>query len=114
MLHRAGAERIEPGIDGVVLLAEPHIVAHRLGLGQAGQVDRRFPRLCAEPGPCRRSLGEVHAGYVIAADLEEQRLLDLQAAIAGKGALGTAVARLGGRRGTALFVHDSTSFRAAA
>ena len=37
VLHGARAERIERQVDGVVLLAEPHIVAHRLRLGEAGQ-----------------------------------------------------------------------------
>src|SRR4029450_6628789 len=40
VLHRAGAERIEPHVDGVVLLAEPRVVAHHLRLGGAGEPDR--------------------------------------------------------------------------
>ena len=41
VLHGAGAEREQPGVDAVVLLAEPHVVPHRLGLAEARQPERR-------------------------------------------------------------------------
>ncbi len=40
VLHRARAQRIQRQVDGVVLLAQAHIVAHGLWLRQAGQADR--------------------------------------------------------------------------
>ena len=52
VLHRAGAERIGPSVDGVIFLRQAHIMAHRLGFGQAGQ--SRW-RSCA-PSPPRRGL----------------------------------------------------------
>jgi hypothetical protein len=54
VLHRAGAEREEPGVDAVVLLAEAHIVAHRLGLGETGQADLALAGMLAE---ARRTAG---------------------------------------------------------
>ena len=41
VLHRARAEREQAEVDRVILAAEAGIVAHRLGLGEAGQADRR-------------------------------------------------------------------------
>jgi hypothetical protein len=35
MLHRAGAERIYPGINRVILPRQSHVMTHRLGLAQA-------------------------------------------------------------------------------
>ena len=113
VLHRAGAERIEPDVDRVVLLGEPHVVAHRLRLGEAGQVDRRLAAMLAEPRRRLRRLRQIDAGHVVPADLEEQRLLDLQAAIAGEGAR-LRVGRGGGPGGTSLVVeHQRTSLSAA-
>ena len=48
VLHGAGAQRIEPHVDGVVLLAEAGVVADHLGLGQARQADGR-PCAAARP-----------------------------------------------------------------
>src|SRR3546814_374509 len=39
VLHRARAEREQPEVDRVILAAEPRIMPHRLGLGEAGQAD---------------------------------------------------------------------------
>ena len=39
VLHGAGAEREEARVDAVVHLAEAHVVAHGLGLGEARQAD---------------------------------------------------------------------------
>ena len=99
VLHGAGAERIEPGVDRVVLLGEPHIVAHRLRLGQAGQVDRRLPGMLAEARLRLGRLRQVDAGHIVPAGLEDQRLLDLQAAIAGEGLGSASLAAASGRVG---------------
>ena len=85
VLHRARAERIDAHVDGVVLLAEPHVVAHRLRLGEAGKVDRRFAAMLSEAVAFRCGHVDVDAGDLRAADLEEQRLLDGEPAIAGEG-----------------------------
>ena len=84
VLHRARAEREEAGVDGVVLARQAHVVAHRFRLGEAGQADRPCARARRGAGRTfaarrnrRRSLG--------LADLEDQRLLDAQRAIAGEG-----------------------------
>ncbi len=113
VLHRARSQRIKPGVDGVVLLAEAHVVAHRLRLGEAGKIDRGFAREFAQTILCipgraygaPRLLGEIHARYIASADLEEQRLLDLKAAVAGERLLGRGVRRRGGLGGTAFGQH---------
>ena len=85
VLHGAGAEREQPGVDAEVLLRQAHVMAHGLGLGEAGQADLA---LALEPAETRRErlrLVEIDAGRVDAADLEDQRLLLLQRAVAGEG-----------------------------
>ena len=85
VLHRARAERKDAGVDGVVVLRQAHIVAHRLGLGEAGKADRLVrsspPSRRRERLPARRD----RRRSVGAADLEDQRLLVLQPAVAGEG-----------------------------
>jgi hypothetical protein len=113
VLHRAGAEREEPGVDAVVLLAEAHIMAHRLGLGEAGQADLTLPGMLAEAALELRRLVDVDAGGLMMADLEDQRLDLLEGLVAGEGlvTLALALASLGG---TSLTVqHHSTSASAA-
>ena len=64
----------------VVLLRKPHVVAHRLRLGQAGQADVGFrPGEPAQVVLERRWFVEVHTGDLEASDLEEKRLLLLTA-----------------------------------
>ena len=58
---------------------QAHVMAHGLGLGEAGQADLA---LALEPAETRRErlrLVEIDAGRVGAADLEDQRLLLLAA-----------------------------------
>ena len=62
VLHGARAERIDAGVDGVVLLAEAHVVAHRLRLGEAGQIDRRRARVPAEARARCGRLRQIDAG----------------------------------------------------
>ncbi len=105
VFHRARAEREDAHVDGVVLLAEPHVMAHRLRLGEGGEVDGRLAAMFAEPvGFCFRRV-DVDAGDFRAADLEEQRLLDQERAVAGEG-LALRCDRLGGG-GAGLVVHAS-------
>ncbi len=41
VLHRAGAERVEAGVEVEVALRDAHVVTHDLGLGDLGQPRRR-------------------------------------------------------------------------
>src|SRR5690606_7835941 len=80
VLHRAGAERIQPAVDGVVLAREAYVMAHGLGLGEAGEADLR---LALETTETRLRLGrrrkvDARAPYV--ADLEDQRLFMIETA----------------------------------
>ena len=111
VLHGARAERKHSGVDAVVHARQPHVVAHRLRLGEAGQAGL-LALQAAEPRLEFLRLVDVDAGHLGAADLEDQRFLDAQRPVAGE--------RL--RRGrqrrdrfgrTALTVHASTSFSAA-
>ena len=88
MLHRARAERKEAEIDRVILAAEAGIMPHRLRLGQAGQADRRTAREPAEAIGSGDGFRQVDARAIRAADLEDQRLLQHQRAIAGEGGWG--------------------------
>jgi hypothetical protein len=74
-------------------------VPHRFRLGETGQADRVGAFEITETRCKGRRFVEVDAGHVGAPDLEQQRFLDLQGAIAGEsGALFCAhcVARFGG------------------
>src|SRR3546814_4737607 len=81
-----------------------------LGLAHARQSDRRTPLQTAETGLDRRHRRQVDARLARAVDLEEQRLLELQAAMAVHG-----VRRRGGRGGAvrpaeiSRMAHHSTS-----
>ena len=52
VLHRAGAERVEAGVDPEVAVGERGEVAHELGLGDLGQARRRRPaQMLRDLGP---------------------------------------------------------------
>ena len=85
VLHGAGAERKQPGVDAEVLLRQAHVMPHGLGLGEPGQADVALALEPAETLRERLRLVEIDAGRVEAADLEDQRLLLLQRAVAGEG-----------------------------
>ena len=55
-------------------------MAHRLRLGEGGKIDRRLAAMRAEAARFALDRVDVDAGNVVAPDLEEQRLLDLQSA----------------------------------
>src|SRR5262245_35218643 len=84
MLHRARAERIDSGIDCVVLPGKPYVMAHCLRLAQARKPRRLLPLERAEPVFERHGLVEIHSGIFRAADFEDEALLDLETAVAGE------------------------------
>ncbi len=106
VLHGAGAERIEPRVDRVVLLAEPRVVPHHLGLREAGEPDRPLAPQAAQALAIASRRGQIDAGAPLLSLLEDERLLDRQTAVPGEGA-GLA-ARQGRRHVRA---HRSTSAR---
>ncbi len=112
VLHRAAAEREQAKVDRVILPAEPRIMAHRLGLAEAGDAHRAAAFETGQPvslrrqgpivGACVKRCGwvmgtclrrctapiEIDAGRFGRADFEDQRFFEHQRAIA----------RAGGRR----------------
>jgi hypothetical protein len=104
VLHRARAERIEPGVDRIIVARQSHVMAHRLRLGEAGQADRSVARVRAEFRGERRRRFEVDAGRVEPAGLEDQRLFDVEGAVAGERAAARRVARVRAG-GATLVVH---------
>ena len=112
VLHRARAEREQAQVDRIVLTAEARIVAHRLRLGQAGQTDLARTLEPAETrGPPGR-FAEIDAGSLGRADLEDERLLEHQRAVAGEGRKIAGLARFrsgGAPAGLVDRAHASTS-----
>jgi hypothetical protein len=93
VLHRARAQRIERQVDGMVLLRQPHIVAQRLGLGEARQPDRPRTHQVAQVRGVGLRLGQIDARPVRAADLEQDALVLQQPPPAPQGAECAAGAR---------------------
>src|SRR5262245_3452202 len=114
VLHRAGAQRKQAGIDAVVFLAETHVVAHRFRLTEARQRQRLTPCELAEPGSKAGRLIDVDARGVAAADLEDQAFFDGERAVAAEGVDGlrTGVHRRG--RPALTVLHHKTSLSALA
>src|SRR6185312_3809734 len=110
VLHGARSQRVEAGVDGVVLLRQPGEIAHHLRLAESRQPDRPAPAQAAEAIGDRWRLGQVDAGAAGLVALEEQRLLDLEAAIAADRAGGRRLAAEGAER-LAPLAHRSTSPR---
>ena len=116
VLHRARAEREQAEVDRVILPRQAGVVAHGFRLAEARQVDR--PR-CARDrrGATRGACGTSAKSTPVcsrAADLEQQRLLEHQRAVAGDG---LRLALLVGGRGRPparrIDGHCTTSFSAA-
>src|SRR5262245_65533378 len=82
VLHRAGAQRKQAGIDAVVFLAETHVVAHRFRLTEARQAQRLTPCELAEPGSKAGRLIDVDARGVSAGGLADRPFLDGEGAVA--------------------------------
>ncbi len=90
-------------------------MADRLRLGQARQADRALAAQIAEARGEFRHGREIDAGAALDALLEDQRLFELQAAIAGVGFRHRRIAGGLRTRGAALrLVHHSTSASARA
>ena len=49
VLHRARAERVDAGVDRIVVARQAYVMADRLRLGEAGQFDRASARVRAQP-----------------------------------------------------------------
>ena len=98
VLHRARAEREEAKIDGVVPLAEAHIVAHRLRFREPRQSGRDLALHAAQAVGLLLWLGQIDAGLVDRADLEDETL-GLQKPPRSGDRLAGAVARDGAERG---------------
>src|SRR5215831_18058199 len=108
VLHRARAERVESGVDRIVLLRQPREVTHNLRLAQARQTDRAPPFETAQPAGERGWLGEIDAAMTRQILLENQRLFDLQTAVADHAFVPLRLGRARTRQ-RAHIVHDSTS-----
>ncbi len=118
VLHRARAEGIEGQVDGVVLLAQPHIVTQGFGLGETRQPDRLDADQVAKIGDVADGLRQIDAGLRPAAQFEDQRLVLQQAAAAHQGGGHARLAGLVGggglgRTADGLHGHDITRVRAA-
>ena len=59
VLHRAGAQRVEPAVDCIVLLRQPREVTYHLRLAQAGQSDRPPPLQPAKARLERSGLSQI-------------------------------------------------------
>ncbi len=110
VLHRARAERIEAGVDRIVLVRQPGEMANHLRLAETGQTDRALPLETAHPGADGRRLRQVDAATTRRILLEDQRLLDLETAVAAHGR-GPTRRRFGAacRERPTPFAHDSAS-----
>src|SRR5262249_2195556 len=117
VLHGARAQRIDAQVDGVVLLAEPRVVLHDLRLGKTGQANLAGALEAIQAILHLRRVRQGDAAAPGLAHLEDQRLLDLQAAIAGEGVSGCRGIGRDAARTTLRTVerldHHSTSFRPA-
>ena len=116
VLHGAGAERIKPGIDGVIVARQAHVMAHRLRLGEARQADLRRAGVGAQLRLESLRLIQINARHIEAADLEQQRLFHVERTVAGEGLGPECRARIArsGRASLSVHAHASTSLSAAA
>ncbi len=85
MLHRAGAKRINPGVDRIIQPRQPHIMAYRLGLAQARKAGRFLAFERAEPKFEWQGFVEIDAGILRTAYFKDKPFLDFEAAIACEG-----------------------------
>src|SRR5262250_698925 len=85
VLHGARAERIEGRIDRGIALGEADVMAHGLGLGKSGETGRRLALERAQAILERRGFRKIHARMAFAAEVENERLLVVETAMAGGG-----------------------------
>src|SRR4029079_893045 len=89
-------------------------MAAHLGLAETREIDRPRPFEPAEPPDALRQLGEIDAGLLGRADLEDQGLLEHQSAVAGDGlGLALLVGGSGWPPARRIDGHWTTSLRAA-
>ena len=68
VLHGAGAQRIKPRIDGVILPRQPHIMADHFRLAEARQADGALAAQAAQPRLGHLHIGQIHAGDAVTPD----------------------------------------------
>ena len=93
VLHRAGAERIQPAVDREILLRQAGVMPDHLRLAQARQADGATLPHLAQAGFDSGRLRQIDACGAGAVLFEDQRLFQHQRAVAADGA-----GRGGGRR----------------
>src|SRR5439155_16433862 len=82
VLHRARAERVETGVDRIVLLRQPGEVADDLQLAETGEPDSAFAFETAEAGFELRRFRQIDTAFARRTLFEDQRLFDLQTPVA--------------------------------
>ena len=61
MLHGARAERIDPGVDGIIVAREANVVAHSLWFGETRQIESALARVRTQSRLERRWLLNIDA-----------------------------------------------------
>src|SRR5262249_48021536 len=89
----------------VVVAAEAHVMAHDFRLGETRQADGTAAALAAEAAFGELHIGQVDTAMAFTADLEDQRLFVVEAAVAGDGRRGRAFGGRARLAGAALVVH---------
>ena len=84
MLHRARTERKQAEIDRIIHARKTRIVTYGLRFGQARQADGPIALQPAQPLLGIGPFVKINAGLFGRADLEDQRLIEHQRAIAGE------------------------------
>src|SRR5215472_14804672 len=84
VLHRARPEWIKPAVDRIILLRQSGEMADHLRLAEAGQADGTLALETAHARADGRRRGQVDAATTGRTLLEDQRLLDLEAAVAAE------------------------------
>src|SRR5260370_24275744 len=114
VLQRERTERVEAAVDRVILLRQPGEMAHDLRLAEPGKADRAAPFEPAQARAEGRRFGQIDAAMAGRILLEEERLLDLQPAVAAHRA--DRLGPCGGGRAQRLapLAHCSPSLSAAA
>src|SRR5579871_100090 len=82
VLHRAGAERIEPRVDRIVHSRQPDEMAHDLRLRQTGQTDRMLALQSVQPPVGHSSLRDIDSANAFPAEFEQQRFFVVESAVA--------------------------------